>query len=555
MKKFIAALVSLLLLAASAMAEPAVTGTTTLERSVSLCKETNCYVARTDSGYQLFDAQDNALSAAYRDMRPRQNGLYLEVKNGSNSDTLNCLGLLDAAGREILPMTYGDFEYYGSDWVLAYVLEPTTEDSGEYKDFDGNLYIVSRTDVVYKGQKIGSMGRDQYIKAYSVGDHGAYLYVKVSSGHVYWIDGSFNIREVKSDKYISISEFDGYNIGSVVHNATQQPAFQQGCTLTAEDVDQSVWFDSKEKRLVDLQGNVIASDLFYEYAYFRQNAFTVKDSRRLSGIIGMDGQVIVPCQYEDIAYSDEGLFASGYNAAITPEGGLHFIDKTGRVTASVDYALSSSDYKGFTYNAPIVAVKNMGKFMIITATHGELSEKYDDISTPRARHTIIAVKKGDNWGCIDMAGNTVIPFEHRSAPELSFDGTMVYAQTNDRQYVIYHLTDGAAQETPANWTETKQSGEGMDEAPVLAEGAWACTCGAITNGKFCPECGSAKPAEEKPADDGSWTCGCGSVNTGKFCPECGSARPAVEAEPQCSSCGYKPEGSAPKFCPECGTKF
>ena len=61
-------------------------------------------------------------------------------------------------------------------------------------------------------------------------------------------------------------------------------------------------------------------------------------------------------------------------------------------------------------------------------------------------------------------------------------------------------------------------------------------------------------AEAAPADD-SWDCTCGSHNTGKFCPECGTKKPEAPVEPQCSSCGYKPEGAAPKFCPDCGTKF
>lgn len=61
-------------------------------------------------------------------------------------------------------------------------------------------------------------------------------------------------------------------------------------------------------------------------------------------------------------------------------------------------------------------------------------------------------------------------------------------------------------------------------------------------------------AEAAPADD-FWDCTCGSHNTGKFCPECGTKKPEAPVEPQCSSCGYKPEGAAPKFCPECGTKF
>ena len=59
---------------------------------------------------------------------------------------------------------------------------------------------------------------------------------------------------------------------------------------------------------------------------------------------------------------------------------------------------------------------------------------------------------------------------------------------------------------------------------VLAEGGdWTCeNCGQTGNtGKFCPNCGAAKP-------DGSWDCdNCGETgNTGKFCPNCGAAKPA-----------------------------
>lgn len=60
------------------------------------------------------------------------------------------------------------------------------------------------------------------------------------------------------------------------------------------------------------------------------------------------------------------------------------------------------------------------------------------------------------------------------------------------------------------------------EPPMTAKapepGSWTCGCGHVNHGKFCSECGQAKPA------DGSWTCGCGHVNSGKFCSECGRPR-------------------------------
>ena len=88
-------------------------------------------------------------------------------------------------------------------------------------------------------------------------------------------------------------------------------------------------------------------------------------------------------------------------------------------------------------------------------------------------------------------------------------------------------------------------------APAPAQNGWKCACGAVANGKFCPECGSPKPVEE------GWTCSCGAVNKGKFCPECGAKKPAGIPQYKCDKCGWEPEKGAtpPKFCPECGDPF
>ncbi len=82
-----------------------------------------------------------------------------------------------------------------------------------------------------------------------------------------------------------------------------------------------------------------------------------------------------------------------------------------------------------------------------------------------------------------------------------------------------------------------------------AEG-WQCACGHVSSGKFCTECGAAKPTA-------GWTCACGSVNQGKFCPNCGQAKPADAPLYRCDQCGWEPADpkNPPKFCPECGDRF
>ena len=79
---------------------------------------------------------------------------------------------------------------------------------------------------------------------------------------------------------------------------------------------------------------------------------------------------------------------------------------------------------------------------------------------------------------------------------------------------------------------------------------WTCSCGTVNTGKFCTNCGSAKPAD-------GWVCSCGAVNKGKFCSECGAKKPAGVPQYKCDKCGWEPEDpkNPPKFCPECGDPF
>ena len=103
-----------------------------------------------------------------------------------------------------------------------------------------------------------------------------------------------------------------------------------------------------------------------------------------------------------------------------------------------------------------------------------------------------------------------------------------------------------AQQVPPQQAAPQQA------APQGGADSWKCSCGATATGKFCPECGSPKPAA-----GGFWTCSCGTQNKGKFCSNCGAKKPAGEPVYKCDKCGWEPPDpkNPPKFCPECGDPF
>ena len=70
-----------------------------------------------------------------------------------------------------------------------------------------------------------------------------------------------------------------------------------------------------------------------------------------------------------------------------------------------------------------------------------------------------------------------------------------------------------------------------------------------------PPQANAPAAPAAPASN-AWFCPkCGQQSNGNFCTNCGTAKPAGVAK--CANCGYEPadQNNLPKFCPECGKPF
>ena len=101
---------------------------------------------------------------------------------------------------------------------------------------------------------------------------------------------------------------------------------------------------------------------------------------------------------------------------------------------------------------------------------------------------------------------------------------------------------------------TSEPAEEPTPEPAEAGGTWTCENGHEGNtGKFCIQCGAARP--EETGDDGTWTCENGHEgNTTAFCPLCGAARPEENGDDGTWTCENGHEGNTGKFCTQCGAK-
>ncbi len=89
---------------------------------------------------------------------------------------------------------------------------------------------------------------------------------------------------------------------------------------------------------------------------------------------------------------------------------------------------------------------------------------------------------------------------------------------------LFAMGQQMEQNAAASQAQSMQQAQPVQQTPPVQQqaapaqgGGWTCSCGAANTGKFCSECGQARP-------DMPWTCSCGATNSGKFCSECGKPR-------------------------------
>ena len=146
--------------------------------------------------------------------------------------------------------------------------------------------------------------------------------------------------------------------------------------------------------------------------------------------------------------------------------------------------------------------------------------------------------------------------ELRGVEIVSFGVSSVKASDEDEQ-MIKDLQRNAVFRDP-NLAAAHLVGAQADAMRAAAANEGAGAAMAFMGMNMAAAAGGANAqALYKMGQQAGWTCRCGAVNQGKFCPECGARKPSGAPLYRCDKCGWQPEDPAnpPKFCPECGDRF
>lgn len=479
MKKLLSVLIVLILCIGAACAETTVQSRDIEAYDLELNTAANALIL-TDKETRMqrvTDTELNPLSEEYSYISSE--GAYFVAAN----DDLK-RGLLDSQGKLILPMEYGDFELLSDRWIAGVRLTESTdsEENPDYRSmFGGKSYMIDTVDLYYAGEKKGTVSRKEWKNAKAFGD---YLAIQDRDGKETFYNKDFAVSGAES-KY-AYEYNDDYSTKTVTHLGSGQAAFTAGCTLTAEEVQQSVWVNG-DKELLDLQGNVIASLKIYKYTNVdaESNLIKLESEEGKKGLADSTGKEIVPCLYDSFSYALKGAMKAGYLYA-EKDGKCGFVNlSTGAETGFTFTKDAGSQRASFI----LVDDPREGK-ILISAAAGELPERFAEANATfpnKGDGCMYAVVKGQDGTCriIGQLGEDILPgvtFSSVYDPKISEDGTLILLKGERGQYTLYTVN------YDPDLSAVPEAGTGAEDE------TWTCENGHTgLTGKFCPECGAKKP--------------------------------------------------------------
>lgn len=447
MKRKMCLLLTAAMLAGSCMSASAAVMKTNTLQDVDLIYNSSLLEKRGSNGYALASLDGTALTGEiYANFTT--DGAYIIA--AENKDTMDCRGVLDHAGKELVPCKYSEIDVLNENWILAVMLEEATADKYDYSSWDDEYYLIKTVDVynVTDGAAAcaATLTRDQYIDSRA---YGPYINIQDrTTNAVTTYDAAFNVVAEVDDVYD-----EELPVG-----------------------DRFTFDENGQEGLKDAAGNVVMPASF-KYIYDFRYGYAEVSTGDLYGLIDYDGNVVVPAEYEEVNTSyylpvDENGDTSGYNAngyfTVIKDGKLGYVTAGGNVTCEPKYSEDLMENSG----ASCMFTDMEGNTRILAADGVEtVIEGYDRVyPLYYGSGMYYEVRDADyNTGMIDWHGEVIFPCEYSSI-ELTADGQYVVVELNDYTTTeIYQLTTETA--APADVPVEEPAVEAVAEEVPAAEEA------------------------------------------------------------------------------------
>ena len=409
--------------------------------------------------YSVTDVDGNVLSdKVYNNIDSTYSAQYLicEKENG----TLNEKGVCDLSCNEMVPCEYGRINVLNRHWIVAMTaVESTAEnydDDFYFHDDDYNtIYaLIENVDIYYADlnggcTKVGTLPRSNYMRATAKGNY--ILIEDRTSGKTTLYDSSFT----------SQGEVENTYSVDVVTDEIQ--------------VYSSNWMDGVK----DPEGNIIVEPI-YDYIADFYNGYAAVRSNKLWGVIDSSGNLVVPCEYEDIKNTDDfpsneesGHFSRGYNAfgyyTIEMNDKIGYINSDNEVTC--EPILPSKNVSNHGCSSSYTAMDGSIHILSADGVDTDVSQ-YSSVDCMSGSRGMLYITRDDNYnnGLIDWHGVEIIPTGDAS---LRLSGSGQYLINGGKiQKVTYNTDDvvepgiiPAVEETEL----TEDSGLDAGEPTALSE--------------------------------------------------------------------------------------
>ena len=349
-------------------------------------------------------------------------------------DDIHREGLIDNDGSVVVPLEYIRTECIGNRWAAGFkVVRATGEEYDYYNMFGSDRYVVDAVDIYYRGQLVGTLGREDYSYAYAYGD---YLRLQDRNGKYTFYNKELEkspIKRAGSDEYEY--DYDADNNRVYYHQGSGVQAFCEGCPLTEEEV---YWcYLNEDNKVLDLQGNVVyevpedktIGDLYpSRYAVMGELA----QSDKYGVVDVLTGEIIIPMEYDwnmDY-YEDEGY------AAVKKDEMFGYVRKGGEVTCDFVYPYKDVEKEGL-----LSTVKDPeGGVIVLSAVAGILPEKYKSayINGNKAR-AFRAENDAGQKAIIGLNGKELVPFGDYDEINVNYDATVAVTRDMEGAFFVWTM--------------------------------------------------------------------------------------------------------------------